>query len=333
MALCTTGLRSYDSSLLLHARVRPMYLFSGVFFPLDKPPVGLGFAQLCTHCTWWPMSRTLVRGTPSPVLAVHCGDRDVLGARLPASSPGCSCADQGLSGGSVDHCRPRRWWVAALPAGSALHLARRVARFPRDSEARALLCADGAHMNSSRLGFALLLSMAARAARVQRGEQLLGSARRRATLASRLATGSRAAARARCQHQTALVPARTRAGRCINQAACDQTSSCLMGSGAAPAAAAPAARQPRGGGARHCADLANLELERSCAVDECVITQSACARTFVCDNGTASFSGTVTASNVHFEGVSGKCDGTITGGTMAALASPGRSLPVRRDKQ
>ncbi len=54
--------------------VAPMFLFSGIFFPLDKMPGWvLVFAQLLPLTHVVEISRALVRGTPSVAMAWHAG--------------------------------------------------------------------------------------------------------------------------------------------------------------------------------------------------------------------------------------------------------------------
>jgi lipooligosaccharide transport system permease protein len=68
MALCMTGLsKSYEFfNYYFTLWVAPMYLFSGVFFPLEKAPDwarSLAHVLPLTHVV--AISRALVRGTPS----------------------------------------------------------------------------------------------------------------------------------------------------------------------------------------------------------------------------------------------------------------------------
>lgn len=76
MALSTTGLsKSYEFfNYYFTLIVAPMYLFSGVFFPLDKAPDWartLAHVLPLTHVV--ALSRALVRGTPSASLLVNAG--------------------------------------------------------------------------------------------------------------------------------------------------------------------------------------------------------------------------------------------------------------------
>ncbi len=138
---------------------------------------------------------------------------------------------------------------------------------------------------------------------------------------------------------------------CINQAACDKTSQCIFGnggsggtpgtggspnlggaggSGGAPSFGGSAGSAGSGGipgvggsagtggtGTGACADIAGVwNVSGTCGVDNCVITQSGCSANFVCDSGSASYSGDVTASSVHFVGADGTCDAVVTGGSL-----------------
>jgi lipooligosaccharide transport system permease protein len=74
MALCMSGLsKSYEFfNYYFTLWVAPMYLFSGVFFPLEKAPGwALGLAQLLPLTHVVAISRALVRGTPSVALGGH----------------------------------------------------------------------------------------------------------------------------------------------------------------------------------------------------------------------------------------------------------------------
>jgi lipooligosaccharide transport system permease protein len=74
MALAVTSLSgSYESfNYYFTLVVAPMFLFSGVFFPLDQAPgwaAKLAVILPLTHVV--TISRALVRGTPGPQLALH----------------------------------------------------------------------------------------------------------------------------------------------------------------------------------------------------------------------------------------------------------------------
>lgn len=74
MALCVTSLsRSYESfNYYFTLLVAPMFLFSGVFFPLDRAPAWAAkLAQLLPLTHVVALSRALVRGTPGSELVVH----------------------------------------------------------------------------------------------------------------------------------------------------------------------------------------------------------------------------------------------------------------------
>lgn len=74
MALCMSGLsKSYEFfNYYFTLWVAPMYLFSGVFFPLDRAPGwALGLAQLLPLTHVVTVSRALVRGTPGVDLLFH----------------------------------------------------------------------------------------------------------------------------------------------------------------------------------------------------------------------------------------------------------------------
>ena len=106
---------------------------------------------------------------------------------------------------------------------------------------------------------------------------------------------------------------------CISKAECNQTSSCLFGGGGNPGGGG----SPGSGGASGaCADLAGTwSLSGTCAVSGCVISQNACSANFVCDNGAASFTGTVSTSSVHFVGATGDCDGSLAGNLLSGSCS------------
>jgi lipooligosaccharide transport system permease protein len=74
MALVVSGLaRSYDVfNYYFTLVIAPMYLFGGVFFPLDRMPVWIQRAALgvpLTHVV--SLSRSLVRGTVGPALGLN----------------------------------------------------------------------------------------------------------------------------------------------------------------------------------------------------------------------------------------------------------------------
>src|ERR1041385_723735 len=74
MALVVSGLaKSYDVfNYYFTLVIAPMYLFGGVFFPLDRMPAWIQRAALCvplTHVV--ELSRSLVRGHVRPSLAMH----------------------------------------------------------------------------------------------------------------------------------------------------------------------------------------------------------------------------------------------------------------------
>jgi lipooligosaccharide transport system permease protein len=74
MALCVTGLsKSYEFfNYYFTLVVAPMYLFSGVFFPLDKAPDwARALAQVLPLTHVVAISRALVRGAPSGALLFH----------------------------------------------------------------------------------------------------------------------------------------------------------------------------------------------------------------------------------------------------------------------
>jgi lipooligosaccharide transport system permease protein len=74
MALSVTSLsRSYESfNYYFTLLVAPMFLFSGVFFPLERAPSWAGWlAQLLPLTHVVAISRALVRGTPSLGLLLH----------------------------------------------------------------------------------------------------------------------------------------------------------------------------------------------------------------------------------------------------------------------
>ena len=74
MALCMSALsKSYEFfNYYFTLMVAPMFLFSGVFFPLDAAPRwALSLAQLLPLTHVVAISRSLVRGTPGPGIAVH----------------------------------------------------------------------------------------------------------------------------------------------------------------------------------------------------------------------------------------------------------------------
>ena len=74
MALSMTGMsRSYEFfNYYFTLVVAPMYLFSGVFFPLDKAPGWAhALAQVLPLTHVVAISRACVRGTPSSTLLVH----------------------------------------------------------------------------------------------------------------------------------------------------------------------------------------------------------------------------------------------------------------------
>jgi hypothetical protein len=98
---------------------------------------------------------------------------------------------------------------------------------------------------------------------------------------------------------------------CINQSPCDRLNECLLGSGGGTGGA------PGAGGSSNvgsCADLSGTWVATgSCGVDDCVITQSGCSVNFACNDGAASYTGTVTQSSVTFVGVLGSCQGSVSG--------------------
>jgi lipooligosaccharide transport system permease protein len=74
LALSMTGMsRSYEFfNYYFTLFVAPMYLFSGVFFPLEKAPAWAhGLAQVLPLTHVVAISRAFVRGTPSPALLVN----------------------------------------------------------------------------------------------------------------------------------------------------------------------------------------------------------------------------------------------------------------------
>jgi lipooligosaccharide transport system permease protein len=76
MALCVTSIsQSYEFfNYYFTLLVAPMFLFSGIFFPLDRVPgwaAALAQVLPLTHVV--AISRALVRGTPSSALWLHAG--------------------------------------------------------------------------------------------------------------------------------------------------------------------------------------------------------------------------------------------------------------------
>jgi hypothetical protein len=102
---------------------------------------------------------------------------------------------------------------------------------------------------------------------------------------------------------------------CINEASCDQTQQCLL-SGAGGSGGGSGGSGGSGGGG-DCANIAGTyTVSGTCGVDDCVITQSGCNVNFECDDGSASYTGSVTQSSVSFTGVTGTCQGTVAGNTL-----------------
>jgi hypothetical protein len=107
---------------------------------------------------------------------------------------------------------------------------------------------------------------------------------------------------------------------CINSASCDETNQCLFGGSGGSGGAGSGGSGGSGGGS--CADIAGTySVSGTCGVDDCVITQSGCSVNFECDDGSASYTGTVTASTVSFSGVTGTCQGAVSGGTLTGTCT------------
>jgi hypothetical protein len=102
---------------------------------------------------------------------------------------------------------------------------------------------------------------------------------------------------------------------CINEASCDQTQQCLFG-GSGGSGGSGGGSGGSGGGA--CADIAGTyQVSGSCGVDDCIVTQTGCTVNFACDDGAASYTGSVTQSSVSFTGVTGTCQGAVAGNTLS----------------
>jgi hypothetical protein len=123
---------------------------------------------------------------------------------------------------------------------------------------------------------------------------------------------------------------------CINAASCDDTAQCLLGgaggtpgvggtpnvggagnlpgSGGEPSTGGQAGS---GGASGVCANIAGTwSVAGGCGVDDCVITQSGCAVNFLCDDGAASYTGSIAGDDVTFAGVTGTCSAKLSGNSL-----------------
>jgi hypothetical protein len=73
-----------------------------------------------------------------------------------------------------------------------------------------------------------------------------------------------------------------------------------------------------------CSDITGTwSVGGGCAPDTCTVTQSGCDTNFKCTSGAASFSGTVSGSNVTFYRGTSTCDGTLQNGALGGTCKAG----------
>jgi hypothetical protein len=75
-----------------------------------------------------------------------------------------------------------------------------------------------------------------------------------------------------------------------------------------------------------CANVAGTWEVSGCGDDECVIAQTGCSTSLDCDSGTASYSGSVSGSNVSFAGrnaagLQATCGATVNGSSMSGTCT------------
>ena len=109
---------------------------------------------------------------------------------------------------------------------------------------------------------------------------------------------------------------------CINSSPCDQTQQCLFSGAGGSGGGSGSGGTGGSGGGGACDDIAGVwDVVGTCGVDDCLITQNGCSVNFVCDDGAASYSGSVTSGKVDFQGATGTCTGTVTGDQITGTCS------------
>ncbi len=139
---------------------------------------------------------------------------------------------------------------------------------------------------------------------------------------------------------------------CINAASCAEVDQCILqsgtggaggtpgtgglpgsgglpgiggtpGTGGGSAGSAGSAGTPGTGGTTSgCADISGTYvMTGTCAVAQCVVTQSGCTANFNCNNGAASYTGAVGGNSVTFAGLTGTCQGILSGDTLAGTCT------------
>ncbi len=133
---------------------------------------------------------------------------------------------------------------------------------------------------------------------------------------------------------------------CINSASCAEVDKCILsasggaggttgsgglpgvgggsagtpGSGGLPGVGGGSAGTPGsggGGGNPGCADVSgSYVVTGSCDITACKVTQTGCTANFECNNGAASYTGSVGGSSVTFAGFTGTCQGVLSGDTL-----------------
>ena len=89
------------------------------------------------------------------------------------------------------------------------------------------------------------------------------------------------------------------------------------GSAGTPGSGGSAGTPGSGGGNPGCADISgSYVVTGTCDITACKVTQTGCTANFECDNGAASYTGSVGGNSVTFAGFTGTCQGVLSGDTL-----------------